>query len=346
MEKVSGTYFQQTTQCTAHKAQRTFYLALFFLLISSCSSLFAQAQNRIQAIASFDTTSIKIGEQLHLNLEVIVPTEAQLAFPVFPDTIGKIDIVNKSALDTIKSADGKFSTYKQTLTITCFDAGIYLLQPFRFYYKLPAKQNIDSISTEELMLQVQTIPVDTTLAIKDIKPPLDVPFSLIEAMPYIIIGAIILAIILIINQIIKRRKRKRGIIKIKVPLRPAHEIALEDLQKIQEQKLWQDGFYKQYQSSVSDIIRMYIENRFSIPALELTSDETLNHLKRNLVSAEAFEKLKYILLLADTVKFAKAVPLGTENEQVMQYAKEFVMFTKSVSKDDFDNAEKGKEAIA
>jgi hypothetical protein len=120
---------------------------------------------------------------------------------------------------------------------------------------------------------------------------------------------------------------------------------LEELRKTEEQKLWQQGFYKQYQSAVADTIRMYIENRFMISALEMPSDETLNHFKRSLITPEVFEKLRHVLQFADMVKFAKAIPVGSENEHAMQEAIDFVMLTKPITKEDFasPDGEAGKK---
>ena len=163
-----------------------------------------------------------------------------------------------------------------------------------------------------------------------------------EALPYIVGGIILVAIIILAIWLFRKWQRKKGIIKPNIPLRPAHEIALEELKKVQIENLWQQGFYKQYQSLVSDIVRTYIEQRFSIQAMEMPSDETLQHFKgknKKHISKDAFEKLKYILQLADTVKFAKAIPLGTENEQSLQNAFDFVQLTKQASKSDFDSIE-------
>ena len=326
------------------KPHITLLLSLAFLMVFSfhTSTLYAQ-RIQIQVDASFDTTAIKIGEQLHLNVEVLFPSDAKVAFPQFGDSIGKIEVVDRSKLDTLRSEDGKSTTYKQSLTITAFDPGNYILQPFYFYYQLAKSKTIDSIATNTLYLQVQTIPVDTNKVIKDIKAPLEVPYTLEEFLPHIIIGLIVLAIILIIVWYIKKKNKQKVPLVILPPPRPAHEIALEALHKTEAQKLWQDGHYKQYQSEVSDTIRMYIENRFSIPALELTTDETLKHLKRNLVTAEAYEKLKYLLQLADMVKFAKAIPLGSENEMVMEYAYHFIQLSKPATISDFDTIEKKED---
>jgi hypothetical protein len=73
--------------------------------------------------------------------------------------------------------------------------------------------------------------------------------------------------------------------------------------------------------------------------MEYTTDETLEHFKNNLIGAEAREKLRQLLQLADMVKFAKAIPIGSENEQSMQQAIDFVLLTKPATKDDFAEQE-------
>ena len=311
------------------------FIAGWLCMLFSCFSAFAQSQ--VHAIASIDTTVIRIGEQFHLNLSATVPAGAQLTFPLIADSIHKLEVVNRSAIDTTNSQDGKFATYSQSLTITGFDSGFFVIEPFTFYYKSQASETRDSLSTEALLMQVQTIPVDTTREIKDIKPPIDVPFTFREALPYILAGVAAIVLVGLIVYLVKKRKRKPQEVVRKIPARPPHEIAIEELKKIQEQKLWQQGFYKEYHSAVEDTIRIYIEQRFSITAMELPSDDTLSHFRNNLITAEAFEKLRYILQTADMVKFAKGIPLGTENELSMQNAFDFIALTKQVTREDFES---------
>lgn len=73
--------------------------------------------------------------------------------------------------------------------------------------------------------------------------------------------------------------------------------------------------------------------------MEMPSDDTLSHFRNNLINAEAFEKLRYILQLADMVKFAKGIPVGSENELSMQHAFDFIALTKQVTREDFNACE-------
>jgi hypothetical protein len=130
-----------------------------------------------------------------------------LKWHTLKDTISQnIEIVNSSNIDTTLSADKKTYLLSQELTITSFDSGFFVIPPFRF---LRNGDSLKYIETQALLLEVIPLAVDTSQVIKDIKPPLESPFTLSEILPYIIIGLLISAVIvLIVYLILKRRKKK------------------------------------------------------------------------------------------------------------------------------------------
>ena len=91
--------------------------------------------------------------------------------------------------------------------------------------------------------------------------------------------------------------------------------------------MWQHGLVKEYYSSISEIIRRYIEDRFEFIALEMTTDEILMKLN-SITSNEYISSLKTLLQRADLAKFAKNKPIDTENQQSLILAKEFIKHTR------------------
>jgi len=143
----------------------------------------------------------------------------------------------------------------------------------------------------------------------------------------IIAGSIIL-LILLIYFINRYYKNKPVPPLVEPPPIPAHIIALEKLDKLKAEMLWQNGKLKQYHSQLTDIVRDYIERRFYLPALEQTTEEIIFSFRNVAVDKESMGKLKQILILADLVKFAKELPLPNENEISMTNAYDFVNGTK------------------
>ena len=109
---------------------------------------------------------------------------------------------------------------------------------------------------------------------------------------------------------------------------------MRELDRIKDEKLWQQGKTKQYYSEVTETLRTYIENRFGIPAMEQTSDETLEsfRFRRDLLREKTLENLRQILKMADLVKFAKYKPLPDDDNLTLVNSYFFVNETKKEEK--------------
>ncbi len=122
------------------------------------------------------------------------------------------------------------------------------------------------------------------------------------------------------------------------------------LDRIKEQKLWQHNQVKTYYSEISDTLRVYIEDRFGIQAMEFTTDEILSafRYRKDLIPDKSFNNLKSILSLADLVKFAKYEPLADDHHLTLMNAYFFVNDTKQeevkISQPDGDDRE-GEEVV-
>ncbi len=301
-------------------------ILVFFMMCLIFTSNFVLAQG-ITVNAKIDTNAILIGQQFHINLEASYPKSATVSWFVVPDSIGKLQIVDRSKIDTITNA--ALLQLRQSITVTGFDSGFYDITPFQLAYRNQGDTTTYFASTNPLAITINTVQVDTTKAIKDIKAPIEVPYTFADFLPYII--AVLLAGLLAygIYYYIKKSRQKTVVPQKYIPKRPAHEIALEELTALREEKLWQQGNVKEYHTRITDILRTYIERRFKINALEFTSDELLGSLAMKSLSAELYAKLKFVLKTADIVKFAKAIPLADEHEQSISNSIELIQATQA-----------------
>lgn len=321
--------------------QRLLYVILFVLLSGGTQTLKAQ---QVTVKASIDSTHVLIGDQLKLLLEVEKPKNLNVQFPQIPDTFSsKIEVVNRSKIDTFKLDNKERQRLTQTLFITSFDSGKHQIPPF--YFRMKNGQALDSAATRELMFQVHTMKIDTTKGPVDIKTVYAAPVTLKEVMPYILGVILVAALIFFIFYYIRWKKKNVPLFaKPEKPAEPAHVIALRELDRIKNQKLWQQEKIKQYYSEVSDTIRTYIQNRFDIPAMEQTSGETIGIFKqrKDLVESNSLDQLQHILSLADLVKFAKYTPLPDDNNLTLMNAYFFVNQTR---KEEIKAPEKPEEGL-
>ena len=154
----------------------------------------------------------------------------------------------------------------------------------------------------------------------DIKAPLRGSAYIQRNCPVDIWYYLVAGLLFLIWYALRKRKDNQPLFAIpQKPKEPAHVIALRELDRIKEEKIWQQGKTKLYYSELTTVLRQYINDRFDIQAMEQTSIETIAAFKyrRSLVDEKSFENLQRILTNADLVKFAKYEPLPDENNMAL-----------------------------
>lgn len=302
-------------------------MSFLFLSVILVSSLNAQ---QIGAWSSLDSNAIMIGDQVNYEIGITIPKNGSVTWPILVDTItSNIEIVNRSSIDTNFSDDNM--SLAQQFLITSFDSGYFTIPEVDFKFKPIDDSTYFTTSTGILFLQVYVPEVDTSKAFKPLVGPIKEPYTFKELLPLILgISAAIIIIALLIYYIVKRKKRQ-PVFKRKIkPALPAHIIAINKLEELRLNKVWQSGHLKRYYSELTDILREYMVNRYHFDAPEMTSYEILSKLKEFEINSEVMSKLDGTLFLSDMVKFAKAVPTALENDLGLTHCVDFVNETKKI----------------
>jgi len=208
----------------------------FFILLFSAGIIRAQ---QIKATARLDSTNILLGDQIKYFIEIDYPKNATVEFPQITDSLQSlIEVLGKSKIDTIDLDDKAFLKQIRSYTITSFDSGSYRIAPK--WFKITINGKTDSVPTNGVTLNVQTMAIDTTKGLTDIKMPYSAPITLKEVTPYILGIILIVSIIFLILYSIKRRKKNKPFFTLPVkPKEPPHIIALRELDRIKSEKIWQ-----------------------------------------------------------------------------------------------------------
>lgn len=317
------------TKISIYKAKRFFTGLLMFVAVLLCHNATAQFTLK----ATTDTSHYLIGDYIQLKLAATYDSSYTVQFPILPesiqlDSLHTVEVIATNFSDS--TINGKIIKHNAVYTIMAFDSGRYIFKPLTVLF-FDKKENLaDSLLSNATEFFVATIEADTTQGIKPIKQPLDLPFTIAEIKDQLIYGTLILLVVaLAIYLYLKYRNKPKPVaIEVIIPKRPSHEIALEKLEALKQQKLWQQGEVKIYHSALSEIMRAYLENRFDITALEATTDEIVEKMKIFAIVKEQKIVLQEMLELADLVKFAKVNPLPDEHERSYKIAYGFVMNTK------------------
>jgi hypothetical protein len=183
-------------------------------------------------------------------------------------------------------------------------------------------------------LEPAEAPTDSAAANAELaadKPPLDAPRD--WAPVWIALGALLLGTVA--GFFLWRRLRRRKARPVLAPpppmekrkLRPAWEIALEELDRIAKAGYVERGELKVHYVEVSDTLRRYLEDRYGIPALESTTEELRPRLGEISLDALVASRVLAILREADLVKFAKARPEAEAARTLEGRVREIVLQT-------------------
>ena len=284
--------------------------------------------------AAIDSTTLFIGDQTDLHLRATSEVGEQVQMPVLGEhLIPGIEIVDRTIVDTTTLSDGRVQ-YNQYLTLTSFEDSLFYIEP------LPFVSGDDTVWSESLMLNVvQPFEMDSTdMAITDIKGIYRAPIWWWGILRWVLLALLLIGASVggyyLITYLRSRMGGKEKEMSAAEPLRPAEEVALEKLDIIREQKIWQSGQVKEYHTQLTDVVREYIARRFEVSSTEQTSDETLRAMRPLLSDKkELYEQLRKMLQLADLVKFAKWTTTPDENELSLHSAYTFVKETTPVEEE-------------
>lgn len=299
------------------------YLFLITLLVALTSRAVAQS---VTVDATIDSLQILIGEQAKIKLQVSLDTDKRAIFPIYTDTLVRgVEIIDITKPDTQMLNDGRRSLITQEYTITSFDSALYYLPPMEVLVDKKAYRS------KALALKVYSIPVDTLHPEQFFGPKsiMKAPFAWKDWYVAIACAVLFVPFLLLLIYLVKRICDNRPIIrKVKVePKLPPHQLAMQEIERIKNEKVWQKGQPKEYYTELTDTIRTYIKNRFGFNALEMTSVEIIDKLLE-IDDKCAISDLRTLFQTADLVKFAKHNPLMNENDVNLINAIDFVNDTK------------------
>lgn len=303
----------------------------FLILILFILPATGLAQN-ITARASVDTTAYLVGDFIHYKLELSYDNNIKIIPPAIQDSLKDIDILKAGNIIYSNDAGKKKATLNYLLSK--YDSAEVTIPPIRIFYRTgkdtlsdrgidTADSTLKSVLSNPVDFSVSLVKVDLKKDIKDVKDPEKIPLDWLEIIIWVLAGLLLLALIIFLYMRYRKKKAGKPVVK-KVPVIPAHIKALKALKSLEAEELWQNGEIKQYHSEITEIIRGYFNERFGLQALELTTSETLEHLKSRKDASVIMNITENFLTNADLVKFAKFSPMGSVNEEMMKQAVEIV----------------------
>jgi hypothetical protein len=298
-------------------------IILFFFCSIMALPSFAQSQ----IVATIDTMTILIGQQAHLTVSVIAPQNSKIIFPSYKRSqyiVPGVEVLSQTKGRTSK-LDNNMISLSKVYTLTSFDEHLYAIPGIK------VKVGNNQLTSNQLALKVLTIDVDT-LHPNQFFPPKDVqdnPFEWNEWNKIFWMSClIVLMCALCVFLFVRLRQNKPIFIHIRIVKHiPAHQRAMAEIEKIRNERMATSEKQKEYYTKLTDTLRRYIEERFGFNAMEMTSEQIIDHLQSS-GDKKMIDELKELFCTADLVKFAKYSTLINENDLNLVNAINFIDETK------------------
>ncbi|MBR4870763.1 MAG: hypothetical protein IKU96_01180 [Alistipes sp.] len=264
------------------------------------------------------------------------------------------EFLDEAQLDTVET-DGRRLHLRKRYTLAAMETGALPMLPAILYFDKNRDKPDTLYSRDTLRLNVLSYTeLDTTLFLKadptsqqgfgvdsqkaeallkdeGVYTVKNLPFKFAEVRDYVIyaiIGLVVVALVIWLAYMLGIKRIDMITVVPPKPKLPPHIVAIKALEELKNRKLWQNNKHKLYYSSITSILKVYIEDRWALSVLDKTSNEVIAELRDVDMPRDSRSDLIAILQSADLVKFAKVIPDAEECEATFTRAYYFVENTK------------------
>lgn len=273
----------------------------------------------VHAQAEISKSTATIGEPLTLKIKVTYPKGVEI--------IGGIDEPEAAGLELKNPKDWRDRVEKsevlgRSFSVVGYQLGRFMIESTEITYRNQEGKTA-TISSNAVYLSIESIDQGKEKTdIRDVKGVVKLPYEILKYAVPAAVALVLLALLLFYLLYFRKRELER--LKKANQLSPSAE-ALQNLRELFDSTLIRDGRVKQYYLRFSEILKGFLEKQFGIQALEATTSEIAQILKRTAISDEVKQKLIQVLESADFAKFAKWIPAPTDILNLNKQAEEVVI---------------------
>ena len=277
------------------------------LCLLMCAASRVQAQSRVRS--DVDTTLVTVGDRISLTVWVDHPAGATVTWPDSID-VAPFEVLGAQALPT--ETEGDQARSGAVIALAAFELGELEIPSFDISVT-DADGGVEVLTTDRFGIEVVSVGADESGDIREIRGPFAIALSAVRVGAFALVLLALIALLYVLFRRLRRSTVSDPTSSPPAPARPAHEIALEAFAKLESSPMLERGQVKEYHIEASDILRRYVEARFGVTALEMTTWEIIAGLERAGADQEFIDGLRGFLDQCDLVKFAKVRPGADES---------------------------------
>jgi hypothetical protein len=286
------------------------------LLVILVAPLDGQSRVRLDV----DTAVVTVGDRITMTVSVDHPTSSEAHLP---DSISlaPFEVLEVRTLPLTTSEEGVRSSW--ALSLAAFELGELEIPPIPVDV-VGSDGTVERLETNAYGVEVVSVGADESGDIRDIRGPMGIPIGAWQLLLWILFPLLAAVLLyLLVRRLRPRREVARPTLGALRP--PPHEVALEALAALEASPLLASGQVKEFHIAASDILRTYVEERFRVEALEMTTREVLAGLENVAADASVRVGLRTFLEACDLVKFAKVRPDADTSRTTLELGRRVVV---------------------
>lgn len=302
-------------------------LSFLILTIVTLAESVGMSAGDVKLSVKLDSAYVLMGKATPLHVELQAPASPEGSLIIPEDTLSQaVEVLRMLPADTTELPGDRIQVTREIL-LQSFDSGTYLLNPVKYV------SGSETIASNRLVLKVIPVDVDSLTTIHDYADVVDPSRRLVDYLPDFLAdyGVWILALlaVLAIGYFLARRYMRREVIaEKKAVVIPPYELAMQELEALKSDHLCEQGQEKEFYTRLTDILRRYLQGRFGINAMEMTTTQIRSILAQSEETRLTRRNMEQVLETADFVKFAKVRPLPDDNTRSFRSAQQFVEDTR------------------
>ncbi len=271
-----------------------------------------------KAFFTVDKTAPLIGEPVQLVLHVQVPQQGQPILPDFKNWRPPFFVKQVGGFSAGSQEQDGSVQYALPVTLILWQTGQLVTPPLEVTYQLNGTTT--NLPVESFQFVVPSILDSSDLSPRPFKSQIDLPYFplwISVAGPLVLV----IGVIGIVRFRLSRSKRFRIPISVDGKWHPEANAALNSLKYIGQSQADPPAIYIQ----VSDCLRRYLDARFALQSVDLTTSELLDRFEEeHVITEDQQQKLIEMLKRADLVKFAQVVPKLNTAHQYTSVAAQWI----------------------
>lgn len=292
-------------------------LALSALPISSAPS----APASLDISSQVDRSEITIGDRIQYEIKVVYPKDGRVELPSVLGNLGSFEVKDYQASDPKEAGGLLIQTWR--FDLSTFTVGKYTIPPQQVAFRQGSDTAAAVWFTQPIEINVIRTSPETVKDIADIAALAEVK----AAPPWIAIG--LGAALLLALAILFWRKSRRGKPAATAkPALPPFEEAMARLADIKDLALIRQNRAREFCFILSETQRRYVSRRYGTDALESTTSEFIEKIRKLPVTSAQKQWLAKSSEDADLVKFANAALLESDAAAMIAQTEEFLRQTR------------------